>query len=72
MEHFSNFLHRLHEYQARSMTETGHLPGCPFGNLDLELATQDESIRIKVESILQRIRGYFQGRHAWSEPAPDV
>ncbi|MFN2348482.1 MAG: TetR/AcrR family transcriptional regulator [Thioalkalivibrio sp.] len=60
MERFSKFLHRLHEYQTRSMTETGHLPGCPFGNLGLELAAQDESIRLKVESILQRIRAYFQ------------
>jgi len=60
MERFSTFLHKLHDYQARSMTETGHLPGCPFGNLGLELAAQDESIRIKVESILQRIRAYFQ------------
>ena len=34
---------------------TGHMPGCPVGNLAVELSTQDEAIRLKV----QHIFGFF-------------
>lgn len=61
LERFDAFVRALHDYQAGTKSETGHLLGCPFGNLGLELATHDEPIRIKVESILQRIRAWFQG-----------
>ncbi|WP_018233750.1 TetR/AcrR family transcriptional regulator [Thioalkalivibrio thiocyanodenitrificans] len=60
MERFEAFVRHLHDHQAGTAAGTGHLPGCPFGNLGLELAAHDEPIRIKVESLLQRIRGYFQ------------
>lgn len=60
LERFTAFVRALHDHQAASMAASGHLPGCPFGNLGLELAAQDEAIRIKVDSILQRIRAHFQ------------
>jgi TetR/AcrR family transcriptional regulator, transcriptional repressor for nem operon len=60
LERLGAFVRALHHYQSETLAETGHLLGCPFGNLGLELATRDEPIRIKVESILQRIRAYFQ------------
>lgn len=40
-----------YEFQTQLQREIGRVPGCPFGNLASELATQDESIRQKVDRI---------------------
>ncbi|MCI0654786.1 MAG: TetR/AcrR family transcriptional regulator, partial [Methylococcaceae bacterium] len=39
--------------QKAYQEETGHVRGCFFGNLALELSTQDERIRQRVENILK-------------------
>ncbi len=45
--------------QAQKLT-TGHMRGCPAGNLTLEMSTQDELIRARVEQFFQRWLAYFE------------
>ncbi|MEW6542238.1 MAG: TetR/AcrR family transcriptional regulator [Nitrospirota bacterium] len=50
----------FHEHQCGAKAKTGRVPGCPFGNLALELGTQDEVIRRKVDEILRECTGYVE------------
>ena len=52
MDRLDSFIKTLYEIQKTYVTDTGHLPGCPFGNMALEQATQDEVIRKKVDECL--------------------
>jgi TetR/AcrR family transcriptional repressor of nem operon len=45
-----------YEFQAQVKHMTGHVLGCPFGNLASELATQDETIRRKIDGIFGRLQ----------------
>ncbi len=38
----------------------GHMPGCPFGNMAMELSTQDEVLRQKVDGIFRSITHYLR------------
>ena len=40
---------------------TGRIWGCPFGNLAVELSTQDELIRLKIQQIFEIITQSFEG-----------
>lgn len=44
------------EFQQQVHTTTGLVLGCPFGNLANELATQDETIRIRIEQIFTNLQ----------------
>ena len=46
--------------QSRNHERTGQFQGCPFGNLALELSSQDEVIREKLETTFARFAGYFE------------
>ena len=48
-----------YEFQAHIKQMTGHIAGCPFGNLASELATQDETIRQKVDAIFGKLQTAF-------------
>jgi len=50
----------FYEHQCGAKTKTGQVPGCPFGNLALELGTQDEAIRLKVNEILRECARYVE------------
>ena len=56
MQRLRRFLARLVEFQATMYQQTGTVPGCQFGNLAAEQATQDELLRIKVADLLARLR----------------
>jgi TetR/AcrR family transcriptional repressor of nem operon len=45
-----------YEFQQQVQKNTGLVLGCPFGNLSNELATQDESIRIRIEQIFTNLQ----------------
>lgn len=45
-----------YEFQVLMQQLTGHVVGCPFGNLASELATQDEAIRCKVGEIFHKLQ----------------
>lgn len=49
------FVELAYRFQADIARETGHVLGCPFGNLALELSTQEEPIRRKVAQVFQDI-----------------
>jgi TetR/AcrR family transcriptional repressor of nem operon len=52
LERIDQFVEGLYTFQKAQFEEFGHLPGCPFGNLIMEQATQDELLRQKAERIL--------------------
>ncbi len=49
----------LEKQQVQKQT-SGHMYGCPIGNLTLELSTQDEVIRARVERFFQQCLSYFE------------
>jgi len=53
-------LELFYETQCGLKAQTGHVMGCPFGNLAIELSTRDEYIRKKIESIFQELAGYLE------------
>ena len=53
-------LELFYKTQCGVKAQTGHVMGCPFGNLAIELSTQDEYIRKKIESIFQELAGYLE------------
>ena len=50
----------FYKTQCGVKARTGHVMGCPFGNLAIELSTQDEYIRKKIESIFKELAGYLE------------
>lgn len=49
-----------YRFQRDTMASTGHMYGCPFGNLAVEMSSQDETIRHKVSGIFDRLRSSIQ------------
>lgn len=45
-----------YEFQRSIKEQTGKVYGCPFGNLGLELSTQDEKIRHKINFIFNQLQ----------------
>lgn len=56
----ARFLEALHAFQQGTARQAGHMLGCPFGNLALELATSDEVIRRKLETVFAAIQARFE------------
>jgi TetR/AcrR family transcriptional repressor of nem operon len=50
----------FYEHQCGVKKKTGQVPGCPFGNLALELSTQDEAIRRKVDEVFRESTRYVK------------
>lgn len=50
---FDSLLHKSYEMSVNSKECNGCLSGCPFGNLALELSTQEEEIRLVIENIFR-------------------
>lgn len=59
MQRLSRFVEKLYDFQRQAMKAPGHLPGCPFGNLALELATSDEVIRQRLQFVFDHIESRF-------------
>jgi len=45
-----------YEFQRTIKEQTGQVYGCPLGNLALELSTQDEKIRQKINKIFKKLQ----------------
>jgi TetR/AcrR family transcriptional repressor of nem operon len=60
LERLARFLETLHAFQQGTAEQAGHMLGCPFGNLALELATRDEVIRRKLETVFAAIQARFE------------
>lgn len=60
MERLDCFIRELYAFQKAQAVDLGHVPGCPFGNLALEQATQDEVLRKKVDGCLRSVAKHIQ------------
>ena len=49
-----------YEWQSKVRDASGHMVGCFVGNMTLEMATQDDAIRTKVDDIFREWAGYFE------------
>ena len=59
-EKFQSLLDKSHNYQTAAMDCKGCVTGCGIGNLALELSTQDEQIRLKIEEIFKEWAQYLE------------
>lgn len=57
---FTVLINKSYENQADAKDCTGCVTGCGIGNLALELSTQDEIIRQKIEQIFEEWAQYFE------------
>lgn len=60
LERLQRLARMVYEHQRALSEASGHLLGCPFGNLAAELSTQDEPIRKKVASIFRQVQVYLR------------
>lgn len=59
LQQFDQFFNLLYKFQLNTKQQNGVMLGCPFGNLASELSTQDEQIRIKIDSLFKKIETQF-------------
>src|SRR5215469_15949216 len=60
LEQLWRFFDLTLERQQAQKQATGSMRGCPAGNLTLELSTEDDLIRSRVEQFFQRWLQYFE------------
>ena len=60
LEKFTNYANPLADELIESLTSTGHVTGCRYGNFAVELSTPDPVIREKVAVTFQKIAAYFE------------
>ena len=72
LERFDRFVETLYQLQKAVADEAGHMLGCPFGNLAVELATRDEVVRRKVDSVFQDLEAYFRDTLQLAVDADDL
>jgi len=60
LQRLNQFITNSIELQCEIHRQTGHVYGCPFGNLATELATQDETIRAKLDRQFAKLQTLFQ------------
>ncbi len=54
LDEIALFLEKIYQIQSTLKETTGHVLGCPYGNIAIELSSQDEPIRKKVDHIFSR------------------
>ena len=59
-EQMVRFFDLILEQQQAQKQNSGHMRGCPIGNLTLEMSTQDELIRARVERFFREWLSYFE------------
>ena len=60
LERLNRFVDELYNFQKAQVDEHGHLPGCPFGNIVMEQATQDEILRQKADGCIRSITNHIR------------
>ena len=55
-----NLVSESYKLQLSIMESEGCIVGCPFGNLALEMSTQDEDIRVKIKEVFIEWSEYFR------------
>lgn len=59
-EQIMRFFDLIQQQQQAQKQTSGHMRGCPIGNLTLEMSTQDELIRARVEQFFRAWLSYFE------------
>ncbi len=59
-ERIVRFFDVMMEGQKAQKQREGHMRGCPLGNLTLEMSTQDELIRARLQQFFQEWLSYFE------------
>jgi len=60
LERLQRFVYELYAFQKAQAEAHGHLPGCPFGNIVMEQATQDDILREKADGCIRSIARHIQ------------
>ncbi len=60
LERLRRFATRVYDVQKELRDLTGQVLGCPFGNLALEMSTQDETLRRELQQVFQRLEGLLR------------
>jgi len=60
LQRIEHFFSSIYEFQKQTKAATGHVLGCPFGNLGCEMSTQDDVLRSKVDTIFRASEHPFQ------------
>ena len=53
------FTEIAYQFQKQLNVQTGHVLGCPFGNLANELSTQDEPIRVSIQQVFAKLQNHI-------------
>ena len=72
LERLDRFVEGLYAYQKAQKEEYGHMPGCPFGNLVMEQATQDEILRKKADGVLRSVCNHLRAAVSDAVQAGDL
>ena len=59
-ERVDAFVQAIHAFESAVQRESGHVPGCPFGNLIVEAGTYSPGLRQALKRHLDRVAGHFQ------------
>lgn len=60
MNRFQKLATVIYRFQKEVAETTGHILGCPFGNIAVEMSSQDEVLRRKVETVFARMERLFR------------
>jgi TetR/AcrR family transcriptional repressor of nem operon len=60
LQRIERFFSHIYEFQKQTKAATGHILGCPFGNLGCEMSTQDEALRSRVDAIFRASEQPFE------------
>ncbi len=60
LERIRRFFQLVYEYHVSLTEASGYMGGCHFGNLAIELSTQDEAIREKVKGMFEGTTDVFE------------
>jgi TetR/AcrR family transcriptional repressor of nem operon len=75
LQRIERFFEHSATFQAAWADATGHVPGCPLGNLALEMSTQDEALREHIARLFtaaeRRIEQALEAARA-DGSAPDI
>ena len=54
------FVRAIHDFEAGIQADTGQLPGCPFGNLAVEMGTHNPTLRQAIREHLDAVTAHFR------------
>ena len=60
MDRIDYVIDAAYYWQKSNKDLNGHIPGCLFGNLALEVSTQDDVLRAKLSAVFNTARGRFR------------